>query len=96
MFENIPPDLMERFNQFYKTGNILCFKIREDDNFKTESIYYEYFNVLGVLDKTTDLKENISLIYDYYLLVGDIKVLLEKSRWFKNLNEEFEVINDER
>lgn len=86
MFENIPADLMERFNKYYENGNILYFKIREDDNFKTETIYYEYFNCVGALKKTTVLKKNISYIDDNCLLVGDIDVLLEKSRWFnKNL-----------
>ena len=86
MFENIPADLMERFNKYYENGNILYFKIREDDNFKTETIYYEYFNCVGTLKKTTFLKKNISYIDDNCLLVGDIDVLLEKSRWFnKNL-----------
>lgn len=85
MFENIPADLMERFNKYYENGNILCFKIKEDDNFKTETIYYEYFNVVGTFKKTTILKKNISYD-DNHLLVRDIEVLLEKSRWFnKNL-----------
>lgn len=83
MFENIPTDLMERFNSLYKNGNILCFKIREGDNVKTETIYYEYFNVVGTLKKITDLKRNTSLIDDNYLLIADIGVLLEESRWFK-------------
>lgn len=83
MFENIPADLMERFNKYYENGNILYFKIREDDNFKTETIYYEYFNCVGTLKKTTDLKKNINYIDDNYLLAGDIDVLLQKSRWFK-------------
>ena len=83
MFENIPADLMERFNKYYENGNILYFKIREDDNFKTETIYYEYFNCVGTLKKTTVLKKNISYIDDNYLLAGDIDVLLQKSRWFK-------------
>lgn len=86
MFENISADLIERFNQFHENTNILCVKIREDDNFKIEKIYYENFNVLGVLVKTTDLKKNISRIYDDYMCVGDIDILLEKSKWFnKNL-----------
>ena len=62
MFENIPADLMERFNKYYENGNILYFKIREDDNFKTETIYYEYFNCVGTLKKTTDLKKNINYL----------------------------------
>lgn len=83
MFENIPVDLMERFNKYYENGNILYFKIKEDDNFKTETIYYEYFNVVGTLKRTTVLNKNISYIDDNCLLVGDVEVLLEKSRWFK-------------
>lgn len=83
MFENIPVDLMERFNKYYENGNILYFKIKEDDNFKTETIYYEYFNVVGTLKRTTILNKNISYIDDNCLLVGDLEVLLEKSRWFK-------------
>lgn len=83
MFENIPVDLMERFNKYYENGNILYFKIKEDDNFKTETIYYEYFNVVGTLKRTTILNKNISYIDDNCLLVGDVEVLLEKSRWFK-------------
>lgn len=83
MFKNIPADLLERFNKYYKKGNILDFKIREDDNFKTETIYYEYFNVVGTLKRTTILKSNISYIDDNSLLVGDVQVLLEKSKWFK-------------
>lgn len=77
MFENIPADLIERFNKYYENGNILCFKIREDDNFKTETIYYEYFNVVGTLKKTTILNKNISYIDDNYLLLRDIDILLE-------------------
>lgn len=83
MFKNIPADLLERFNKYYKKGNILDFKIREDDNFKTETIYYEYFNVVGTLKRATILKSNISYIDDNSLLVGDVQVLLEKSKWFK-------------
>lgn len=83
VFENIPVDLLERFNKYYEKGNILDFKIKEDDNFKIETIYYEYFNILGVLKRTTILKNNISNIDDNLLLVGDIEVFLEKSRWFK-------------
>lgn len=83
MFENISHDLLERFDKYYEKGNILDFKIREDENFKTEIIYYEYFNVLGALKKTTLLKSNVSFIDDNSLLIGDIKVFLEKSRWFK-------------
>lgn len=83
MFENIPVDLMERFNKYYENGNILYFKIKEDDNFKTETIYYEYFNVVGTLKRTTVLNKNISYIDDNCLLVGDVEILLEKSRWFK-------------
>lgn len=83
MFENIPVDLMERFNKYYENGNILYFKIKEYDNFKTETIYYEYFNVVGTLKRTTVLNKNISYIDDNCLLVGDVEVLLEKSRWFK-------------
>lgn len=82
MFKNIPSDLMERFNKYHEKGNILDFKIREDENFKTEIIYYEYFNVLGALKRTTTLKSNISYIDDDSLLVGDIEVFLEKSKWF--------------
>lgn len=77
MLENISADLIERFNKYYESGNILCFKIREDDNFKTETIYYEYFNVVGTLKKTTILKKNISYIDDNYLLLRDIDILLE-------------------
>ena len=83
MFENIPSELLERFNKYHEKGNIIDFKIREDDNFKTETIYYEYFNVLGALKKTTLLKSNVNFIEDNSLLVGDIEVFLEKSRWFK-------------
>jgi len=83
VFENISADLLERFNKYYGKGNILDFKVSEDDNLKTETIYYEYFNVLGILKKTTILKDNISYIDDNYLSVGDIEVLLGKSRWFK-------------
>lgn len=83
MFENISHDLLERFDKYYEKGNILDFKIREDENFKTEIIYYEYFNVLGALKNTTLLKSNVSFIEDNSLLVGDIEVFLEKSRWFK-------------
>lgn len=83
MFENISHDLLERFDKYYEKGNILDFKIREDENFKTEIIYYEYFNVLGALKKTTLLKSNVNFIEDNSLLVGDIEVFLEKSRWFK-------------
>ena len=67
MFENISADLLERFNKYYEKGNILDFKIRNDDNFKTEIIYYEYFNVLGALKKTTILKDSISYIDNNYL-----------------------------
>ena len=77
MLENISADLIERFNKYYENGNILCFKIREDDNFKTETIYYEYFNVVGTLKKTTILNKNISYIDDNYLLLRDIDILLE-------------------
>lgn len=83
MFENIPADLLQRFNKYYEKGNILEFKIRKDDNFKTETIYYEYFNVLGTLKRTTLLKSNVSYIDDNSLLVGDVEVILEKSKWFK-------------
>ncbi|MDU4326136.1 hypothetical protein [Clostridium saudiense] len=83
VFENIPADLLERFNKYYKKGNILDFKIREDDNFKTETIYYEYFNIVGTLKRTTVLKRNSSYIEDNPILVRDVEVLLEKSRWFK-------------
>lgn len=82
MFENIPEDLLERFNKYYKKGNILDFKIKEDESIKTEIIYYEYFNVLGTLKRTTLLKSNVSYIDDNSLLVGDVEVILEKSKWF--------------
>ena len=81
--ENIPADLLERFNKCYEKGNILDFKIREDDNFKTETIYYEYFSILGTLKRTTILKDNISYIDDNSLLAGEIEVFLEKIRLFK-------------
>lgn len=83
MFENIPSELLERFNKYHEKGNIIDFKIREDDNFKTETIYYEYFNVLGTLKRTTLLSSNFSYIDDNSILAGDIDVFLEKSRWFK-------------
>ena len=83
MFKNIPSDLLERFNKYYEKGNILDFKVREEDDIKTETIYYEYFNVLGVLKKTTILKSKNIYIDDNALTVGEVEVFLEKSRWFK-------------
>lgn len=80
MFENIPTDLMERFNSLYKNGNILCFKTQEGNNVKTETIYYKYCNALGTLRKITDVKRNTSFISDNYLLIADISVLLEESK----------------
>lgn len=77
MFENIPTDLIEKFNKYYENGNILCFKIREDDNFKTETIYYKCFNIVGTLKKTTLLNKNISYIDDNCLMLRDIDILLE-------------------
>ena len=82
MLEKIPVDLLERFNKYHEKGNIIDFKIKEDKTFKTEIIYYEYFNVLGTLKRTTILSSNISYIDDNSLLAGDIDVFLEKSRWF--------------
>ncbi|SCJ53698.1 hypothetical protein [Clostridium saudiense] len=79
MFENIPHDLLERFNKYHEKAKILDFKIKEDDCFKTETIYYEYFNVLGALKKTTFLNNGHIYINDNSLLAGDIQVFLEKA-----------------
>lgn len=83
MLRNISKDLIERFNKFHGKDKILECKVRENDNFKIETIYYENFNVLGALKKTTLLNNGITYIDDNSLLVGDITVFLEKSRWFK-------------
>ena len=76
MFENIPVDLIDKFNSLCE-GNILCFKTLEDDKFKIETIYYQYWNGVGTLKKITDVKRNTSVIDYNYLLLEDIGILLE-------------------
>lgn len=77
MFENIPTDLIDKFNALCEIGNILCFKTIEDDNFKIETIYYQFLNGVGTLKKITDLNRNTSCIDYNYLLLEDIDILLE-------------------
>lgn len=77
MFENIPADLMERFNSLCESATILSFKTIEGDNVKIETIYYKHCKSVGTLKKITDFKRNASFIDYNYLSLEDIDILLE-------------------
>lgn len=77
MFENIPVDLIDKFNSLCESATILSFKTIEGDNVKIETIYYQHCKSVGTLKKITDFKRNASF-FDYnYLLIEDIDILLE-------------------
>ena len=77
MFENIPTDLIDKFNLLCASGNILCFKTIEGDNVKIEIIYFQDCKGVGTLKKITDFKINASFIDYNRLLIEDIDILLE-------------------
>lgn len=78
MFENIPVDLIDKFNSLCESATILSFKTIEGDNVKIETIYFQHCKSVGTLKKITDFKRNASF-FDYnYLLLEDIYILLEE------------------
>ena len=81
----ISNDLLQELEKIkkYNPGLTLLDYVKNDDGIiANEKVYYEYGNILGVLNKSV-YSESYSVINKNEITAGDLEVLVKNSKWFK-------------
>ena len=69
---------LEKIKKYNSGLNLLDYAKNDEGIIANEKVYYEYGNILGVLNKSV-----YSVINKNEITVGDLEVLVKNSKWFK-------------
>ena len=73
---------LEKIKKYNPGLNLLDYAKNDEGIIANKKVYYEYGNILGVLNKSV-YSESYSVINKNEITAGDLEVLVKNSKWFK-------------